>query len=98
MTQATKSQAFTFYRIGGNPGKHGILGQVAVSDAGEVFIPAAMGGNENIVALCAMHDGVSAITNRGHVFLPISWMKNEFPANSDIFAMIEKRLSEEVNT
>lgn len=62
--------------------------------AGEVFVPAAVGGNENQVALCAMHDGVALITCWKHVYVPATWAKREFPKEADVIELIERRVQE----
>ena len=59
---------------------------------GEVYVPAAIGGNETSVVLCAMHDGVSLVQNWKHAFVPASWAKREYPKEADVVELIERRV------
>ncbi|MNV27958.1 hypothetical protein D3C71_1191280 [compost metagenome] len=52
-------------------------------ETGEVFVPAAMAGEQNVL-LCAAYDGTTVASNHGHVYVPASWLSREFPATKDL--------------
>lgn len=64
-----------------------------VSYGGEVFVPAAMAGEETEmnVMLCASGDGQSAAVYLDHHFVPSDWLKREFPKHFELIEMIEAR-------
>jgi hypothetical protein len=64
----------------------------AIDAEGIVFAPAAIAGNEQAVLLCAAYDGVSAVINKRHVYLPTTWLANEYPDTADVFRRIEQRV------
>lgn len=64
-----------------------------VSDNGEVFVPAAMAGEETEmnVTLCASGGGQSTAMHLDHHFVPSDWLKREFPKHFELIEMIEAR-------
>jgi hypothetical protein len=67
----------------------------AIDDNGAVFAPAAIAGNEQSVMLCAAFDGISAVINKRHIYLPTEWLAKEYPAMADVFSAIERRVRSE---
>jgi hypothetical protein len=67
----------------------------AIDDNGVVFAPAAIAGNEQSVMLCAAFDGISAVINKRHFYLPTDWLAKEYPAMADVFNTIERRVRSE---
>ncbi|MGE9760933.1 hypothetical protein [Pseudomonas sp. PDM20] len=57
---------------------------IGVTDKGQVYVPAAMGGNEQQVVLCLAWDGTDCIEHLNHVFVPADWMAKEFPQTAEI--------------
>lgn len=62
---------------------------LGISDDGVVFVPAAIGGNEQNVFLCTAYDGASAATYRNHVFVPSTWLSKEFPDTRELCEVME---------
>ncbi|CAM3356433.1 hypothetical protein BZK31_06095 [Pseudomonas floridensis] len=62
-----------------------------VSDNEEVFVPAAMAGEETEmnVTLCASGDGQSTAMHLDHHFVPSDWLKREFPKHFELIEMIQ---------
>ena len=42
-----------------------------------------MTGNEKRAMLCASWDGVPAVLNAKHVYLPVKWLAKEYPELSE---------------
>lgn len=57
---------------------------IGVSERGQVFVPAGMGGKESEVVLCLMYDGVDSHLYLNHSFVPADWMAKEFPATREL--------------
>jgi hypothetical protein len=68
---------------------------VAVADDGTIFAPAAMSGNEQRAMLCASWDGVPAVLNAKHVYLPVKWLAKEYPELAEVVRNIERRINAE---
>ena len=64
------------------------LRTVLRSDDGELFIPGAVTGNEQAAFLCASFDGVCLASFKKHTFLPVSWLKKEYPKNKELMELI----------
>jgi hypothetical protein len=64
----------------------------AIDADGAVYAPAVLAGNERAVFLCAAYDGVSAVTDGGHVFLPTSWLRREYPCIAETCDKIEQKV------
>jgi hypothetical protein len=54
-----------------------------------------MTGNEKRAMLCASWDGVSAVLNANHVYLPVKWLAKEYPELSELARRIERRVNAE---
>jgi hypothetical protein len=61
-----------------------------IDDDGTVFAPAGIAGNEQTVLLCALFDGVPAVVDKRHVYLPTTWLANEYPDMAEVFRTIER--------
>lgn len=71
------------------------LRTIAVAlDGSEVFVPAAIGGNEDAVILCAAWDGAAFVRRLGHVYVPTSWLAIEFPDSSVLCELAAARARE----
>ncbi|NWE28583.1 hypothetical protein [Pseudomonas gingeri] len=62
-----------------------------VDEAGIVFVPAAMAGDETEmnVMLCASSEGQSTAVHLDHYYVPSGWLKREFPKHAELIEMIE---------
>jgi hypothetical protein len=77
------------------PGKPKWLATAGMSSKGTVFLPARVVGNESAVFLAASWDGtVEAAIYRGHAFLPVDWLAEEYPAAADDLRVVEQRVRE----
>ena len=45
--------------------------------------------------LCASFDGVPAVIDKRHVYLPTAWLATEYPDMADVFRRIEQRVTQE---
>jgi hypothetical protein len=72
------------------------LRSVAVIDDGTIFAPAAITGNEQRAMLCASWDGVSAIFESKHMYLPVQWLAKEYPELADFARRVERRIGSEL--
>jgi hypothetical protein len=61
---------------------------------GVIYAPAAIAGNELAVTMAAQWDGVASVLHSRHVYLPTSWLRQEYPDIADVFDLIEKRVKE----
>jgi len=64
------------------------------ADDGTVYAPAAAAGREKEVLLCAGFDGVGMYVSRNHVYLPVAWLRSEYPSLSVMWDAIERRAQE----
>lgn len=67
-----------------------------VDDDGVIFAPAAIAGNERAVLLCAMQDGVPLMSDKGHTYVPTSWIAQEYPSQLGTCLSIERRIRAEI--
>ena len=58
----------------------------------DVFVPAAIAGDEKKIGFCASHDGESFVIMYDHFFVRSAWMKREFPETTDVCEKIESRV------
>jgi hypothetical protein len=65
-----------------------------IREDGQVFVPAAVAGNESEVALCLLYDGTESFTYLNHTFVPAMWMAREFPATRELCEKIVRRVTE----
>ena len=63
-----------------------------VTEAGEVFYPAE--AVARTAALVAMFDGARGLEEGGHLYLPTTWLRREFPDWDDVMAAAEKAAGE----
>jgi hypothetical protein len=69
----------------------------AINDAGIVFAPAAIVGDEQRIFMLSTYDGGPAVIRNGHVYLPTEWLIKEFPDWVEVFQAIEPRAKIEMN-
>lgn len=84
-----------------NDGKHipAWMRTLGVSEeTGEVFVPAAMAGNEQNVLLCTAYDGTIVASNHNHVYVPASWLSREFPDTKELCDIMVTRARETLDT
>ncbi|MBT0624490.1 hypothetical protein KIH32_11280 [Pseudomonas fluorescens] len=62
---------------------------LGISNEQTIFVPAAIGGNELTVSLCTAYDGTSMHTYRNHIFVPSTWLSEEFPAARELCSVME---------
>jgi hypothetical protein len=66
-----------------------------VSEEGnEVFVPAAIAGNEQKVFLCVNYDGTPFAHVHNHVYVPAIWLSKEFPDTKELCNIIIARAHE----
>jgi hypothetical protein len=58
--------------------------RVAVTDSGTIYAAAALAGPEQRVLMMAAFDGVPGVFDGPHLYLPIEWLRGEFPGIADI--------------
>jgi hypothetical protein len=68
--------------------------RVARAADGSIFVPAAFAGREQAVALCAAYDGVPAIVEAKHVYLPVHWLALEYPDVAELCGRIQSMIAE----
>ena len=65
----------------------------AIDRDGVVYAPAGLiNSQENIIFLCASSAGIQYIIDDGHLYLPTSWLIQEYPDWSAIMQTIETRM------
>jgi len=62
---------------------------VAITSDGTVFIPSAIAGNEHEVFLCTLSDGTPSLNYLNHIYVPTSWLAQEFPDTKETCEVIE---------
>ncbi len=71
----------------------------ALSDCGQVFVPAIMSGMAEKEALSsAKSDGVVCVALKEHIYLPIDWVAKKNPLNPDVFDIIEASVHRTLGT
>jgi hypothetical protein len=87
---------YAWYEVDPPPGRKVPHWQRRVARAadGTVFVPAAIAGREQAIALCAGFDGVPAIVEAGHVYLPVCWLALEYPDVAELCARIGSMIAE----
>lgn len=63
---------------------------LGISDAGVIFVPAAITGREQEVFLCTAYDGTRIARYRNHLFVPSTWLAKEFPKTRELCESMEK--------
>jgi hypothetical protein len=64
----------------------------AMSEDGNVFVPAAIAGNEKRVFLSATWDSIPIVMEYGHLYVPKNWMIREFPETLEVCTLIESKV------
>lgn len=64
-----------------------------INDSGDVFVPAAMAGDETEmnVTLCALADTQQTAVHLEHHFVPSGWLKDVYPKHFELIEIIEAR-------
>jgi hypothetical protein len=70
----------------------------ALASDGTIFAPAAIGGSETAVFLCASYDGVSIVLHRNHAFVPLDWLRREYPDMAEVADRIERGVTSNRST
>lgn len=85
-----------FFMLDEPPGKRVAKWKRAfgVREDGEVFVPAAVAGDELEVMLCAAHDGTPVASAHGHVYVPSMWVEKEFPGSVEVAQLMRERVQE----
>ena len=62
-------------------------------ETNEVFVPAAIAGNEEAVFLCASFAGCGLIHDDSHLYVPASWLKREYPDTAPVCDLIRTKVA-----
>jgi len=65
-----------------------------VDKQGEVYFPCGAVGNEQIIMLCMVADGVRVVRSDGHLYAPVTWLTREYPRYTAVFAAAAIRARE----
>lgn len=63
-----------------------------ISDDGIVFIPAAIGGNEQEVYLCTLFDATPSCCHLEHYFVPLTWLSSNYPKSKPMCDSIQQSI------
>ena len=63
-----------------------------VGEDGEFYVPAVIAGDEQKVMMCAAYDGLTVPSYKGHLYIPLSWAKKEFPQAAEVWTAFENRM------
>ena len=63
-----------------------------IDDAGQVWAPAAIAGNEKTVFLCAAFDNEPGVFREHHLYLRTSWLRREFSDTAETLDVIEAKI------
>jgi hypothetical protein len=66
--------------------------QCALDANGDLWLPAALGGNEMVVVLACGFDGETVVTESEHAYVRAAWLEKEFPKLGTIARRIVARL------
>ena len=70
------------------------LRSLFVDEHGEVYFPCGAVGNERIIMLCMVADGVRVVRSDGHLYAPVTWLTREYPRYTAVFAAAAIRARE----
>ncbi len=59
-----------------------------------VFVPAAAGGTESVILLCASFDYVDMVVEQKHLYVSSDWLAKEFPVAADFCERAKKQCLE----
>ena len=62
---------------------------IGIASNGDVYVPAAAGGNEQEVVLCTAYDGTTYVNYLNHAFVLSTWLSREFPASAEVCSHME---------
>ena len=68
--------------------------RTVVVQAGEVFVAAAILGDEAATALHAVVDGETTLTHRARPYVRATWMRRAYPATTELLDLIELRIAD----
>lgn len=68
--------------------------RTVVVQAGEVFVAAAILGDEAATTLRAVVDGEATLTHRARPYVRAAWMRREYPATAELLDLIEHRVAD----
>lgn len=83
----TEEKEFTWFMVANIAGKRRApkwARQCALDSANQLWVPAAMAGNEQMVLLCASFDGEPVFLHDHHLYVRASWMEREHPDIADL--------------
>jgi hypothetical protein len=86
--------AFTWYEVPQPEGKKlpKWTRSAAISDDGKVFIPCAIGGDEQEVFLCTLYDHTPSVEYLNHHYVPSDWLAKEFPDAKETAEFIASKI------
>lgn len=68
--------------------------RTVVAQAGEVFVAAAILGEEAATTLRATFDGEATLTHLARPYVRAAWMRREYPAAAELLDLIELRVAD----
>lgn len=91
------SEQRQWYELRGEHGALEVLPQwmrlAGVDNADVIWIPAALAGNETMVAMCLVWGGHDpGVIEHGHVFVPLNRMQAAFPGLGESLSAIEAQV------
>lgn len=95
MASKTPSSEIQFVTVDAQPGLKMAKWQRSAGinvETKDVFVPAAIAGDEKKIVFCASHDGDSFVIMYDHFFVRSAWMKREFPGTIEVCEKIESRM------
>jgi hypothetical protein len=76
-----------WFEIPNPPGKKRAPGwgrRCALDEDGDFWVPAALGGSETAVFMCAAFDGEPVMRESGHIYVRDRWLSREHPELADL--------------
>lgn len=67
-----------------------------VSEDGTLYVWTGIAGDAGMVSLCALHDGIDMYMDKGHAYVPDSWMIKQYPHLAELCGNIRKHVLEYV--
>ncbi len=92
MTESAIDDGMTDITVGGTGPKW--TRTACLAENGDVYMPAAVAGNERTVFLCAAYDGEPVTVRAKHLFVRTKWVASEYPKIADLAQKIEARVRE----
>ena len=66
----------------------------AMDRKGRIYVPAVIGGSEDLVMLKATYDGTPVVISEDHLYVPIDWLIEEHPEDRGDLEHIRMRVTE----